>query len=64
MYHLDSMVPYPLFLAIVVQSVLSLLNISALFYVIIPAAAKKYTGTEKYNKMTAKNKNKKLEKYL
>ena len=40
------------------------INISALFYVIIPAAAKKYTGTEKYNKMTAKNKNKKLEKYL
>lgn len=31
---------------------------------IIPAAAKKYTGTEKYNKMTAKNKNKKPEKYL
>ena len=40
------------------------INISALFYVIIPAAAKKYTGTEKYNKMTAKNKNKKPEKYL
>ena len=31
---------------------------------IIAAAAKKYTGTEKYNKMTAKNKNKKPKKYL
>ena len=40
------------------------INISAFFYMIILAAAKKYTGTEKYNKMTAKNKNKKPEKYL
>ena len=40
------------------------INISAFFYMIILAAAKKYTGTEKYNKMTAKNKNKKPENYL